>query len=84
MVNLVVELMQKMVVLLSMFSVHSPILTSYCLNGVLSRFQVLFWHSIHFAFFFTLCKVNSLQEACAKCFAAHMVKFEIMQITLKK
>ena len=78
MVNLVVELMQKMVVLLSMFSVHSPILTSYCLNGV------LFWHSIHFAFFFTLCKVNSLQEACAKCFAAHMVKFEIMQITLKK
>ena len=40
--------MQKMVVLLSMLSVHSPILISYCLNGVHSRFQFLFGHSIHF------------------------------------
>ena len=31
-----------------------------------------------------MCKVNSVQEACAKCFAAHMLKFEIMQITWKK
>ena len=26
-------------------------------------------------------KVNSVQEACAKCFAVHKVKFEILQIT---
>ena len=29
-------------------------------------------------------KVNSLQEACAKCFAVHMLKFEFLQITWKK
>ena len=28
-------------------------------------------------------KVNSVQEACAKCFAVHMLKFEILQITWK-
>ena len=26
-------------------------------------------------------KVNSVQEACAKCFAVHFLKFEILQIT---
>ena len=26
-----------------------------------------------------LCKVNSVQEACAKCFAVHLLKFEILQ-----
>jgi hypothetical protein len=26
-------------------------------------------------------KVNSVQEACAKCFAVHTLKFEILQIT---
>ena len=26
-------------------------------------------------------KVNSVQEACAKCFAVHILKFEILQIT---
>ena len=25
------------------------------------------------------CKVNSLQEACTKCFAVHILKFEILQ-----
>ena len=30
------------------------------------------------------CKVNSVQEACAKCFAVHMLKFEILQIKWKK
>ena len=25
-------------------------------------------------------KVNSVQEACTKCFAVHMLKFEILQI----
>ena len=29
-------------------------------------------------------KVNSVQEACAKCFVVHIFKFEILQITLKK
>ena len=29
-------------------------------------------------------KVNSVQEACAKWFAVHVLKFEILQITLKK
>ena len=29
------------------------------------------------------CKVNSVQEACAKCFAVHMLKFEILQTTWK-
>ena len=29
-------------------------------------------------------KVNSVQEACAKCFAVHMLKFEILQFTWKK
>ena len=26
-------------------------------------------------------KVNSVQEACTKCFAVHILKFEILQIT---
>ena len=29
-------------------------------------------------------KVNSVQEACAKCFAVHILKFEILLITWKK
>ena len=29
-------------------------------------------------------KVNSVQEACSKCFAVHMLEFEILQITWKK
>ena len=31
-----------------------------------------------------LYKVNSVQKGCAKCFAVHILKFEILQITLKK
>ena len=31
-----------------------------------------------------VCKVNSVEEACAKCFAVHMLEFEILQITWKK
>ena len=27
------------------------------------------------------CKVNSVQEDCAKCFAVHTLKFEILQTT---
>ena len=29
------------------------------------------------------CKVNSIQEACAKCFAVHKLRFEILQTTWK-
>ena len=29
------------------------------------------------------CKVNSVQEACAKCFGVHILRFEILQITLE-
>ena len=32
----------------------------------------------------TLVKVNSVQEACIKCFAVHLLKYEILQITWKK
>ena len=28
-----------------------------------------------------LIKVNSVEEACAKCFVVHILKFEILQIT---
>ena len=28
-----------------------------------------------------VCKVSSIQEACAKCFAVHILKFKILQIT---
>ena len=31
----------------------------------------------------TRLKVNSVQEACAKCFAVHLLKFEILQTTWK-
>ena len=30
------------------------------------------------------CKVNSVQEACAKCFAVHILRFEIFQIIWKE
>ena len=29
-------------------------------------------------------KVNSVQEACAKCFAVKLLKYELLQITCKK
>ena len=34
--------------------------------------------------FLVYVKVNSVQEACDKCFAVHILKFEILQITWKK
>ena len=33
---------------------------------------------------FLSCKVNSVQEACAKCFAVHILQFEILKIAWKK
>ena len=36
---------------------------------------------VYFTFYF---KVNSIQEACAKCFAVQILEFEILQITWKK
>ena len=32
----------------------------------------------------TKCKVNSVQDASAKCFAVHIIKFEILQTKMKK
>ena len=34
--------------------------------------------------FLLLFKVNSVQEACTKCLAVHISKFETLQITYKK
>ena len=39
---------------------------------------------MNFTFHIKSCKVNSVQEACAKCFLVHILKFEILQITWKK
>ena len=36
-----------------------------------------------YQFFGDLDKVNSVQEACAKYFAVHLLKFEILQTTQK-
>ena len=41
-----------------------------------------FW--VFFSTYRCLCKVNSVQEACNKCFGVHILKFEILQITWKK
>ena len=35
------------------------------------KWQFLYYHS----------KVNSVQKTCAKCFAVHILEFEILQIT---
>ena len=35
-------------------------------------------------FYYDTHKINSVQEACAKCFVVHILKFEILQITWKK
>ena len=37
--------------------------------------------SLHLGRILKLFKVNSVQEACAKCVAVHILKFEILQIT---
>ena len=37
-----------------------------------------------FCSFLIYSKVNSVQEACAKCFEIHISKFEILQMTRKK
>ena len=43
------------------------------------------WIQIFISFFDrSTTKVNSVQEACTKCFAVHILKFEIFQITWKK
>ena len=33
---------------------------------------------------FSVCKVSSVREPCAKCFVVHVLKFEIWQITWRK
>ena len=63
--------------------------------GILSRcrwfgtelYIVVFYITPFHQFYLTslsLSKGNSVQEACAKCFAVHILEFEIFQITWKK
>ena len=47
--------------------------TPECLNFANLKCQVV-----------EMCKVNSVREACVKCFAVHILKFKILQITWKK
>ena len=46
-----------------------------------------YWVTVILDFELDVCtkssKVNSVQEACAKCFAVHILKFEILQTTWK-
>ena len=42
---------------------------------------VIIWCSFNY---FIKSSVNSVQEACTKCFVIHTLKFEILQITWKK
>ena len=61
---------------------------SKCSNWLqISKLSLSFGCLITFYYFETdlhICKVNSVQEACAKCFAVHLSKFEIVQTTWKK
>ena len=51
---------------------HKLFICYRVIQGKMTRYQPLF------------VKVNSVQEACAKFFAVHLLKFEILQITWKK
>ena len=43
-----------------------------------------FFYFVAYGYLFFLdCKVNSVQEAWAKCFGVHILEFEILQITWK-
>ena len=50
------------------------------------RFRLIYWFLLWYLCIadISLSKVNSVQEACAKCFAVHILKFEILQITWKR
>ena len=39
---------------------------------------------VHYLTHIIIRKVNSVQEACARCFAVHILNFEILKITWKK
>ena len=60
----------------------------YQINNIMKKLDWLklaknsFWISCWI--WLIICKVNSVQEACAKCFLVHILKFEILQITWKK
>ena len=55
----------------------SILLASYC-HTVEIRKNNFFLRRI---LFYSWGKVNSVQEACAKCFAVHILRFEILQTT---
>ena len=44
----------------------------------------MFENISHFFLNYVVCKVNSVHEACVKCFEVHILKLEILQITWKK
>ena len=48
------------------------------------RYKTIQTHALEILTQIILVKVNSVQEACEKCFAVHVLKFEILQITQKK
>ena len=37
--------------------------------------------TLNFILMLSICKLNSEQEACAKCFAVHILEFKILQTT---
>mgnify|MGYP001263156255 CR=1 FL=1 len=39
------------------------------------------WQNMLDTYYGVFFKVNSVQEACAKCFVVHILRFEILQIT---
>ena len=48
------------------------------------RYKTIQTHALEILTQIILVKVNSVQEACEKCFAVHVLKFEIWQNTQKK
>ena len=54
------------------------------LSRMLLPLEPLKKNQIIFCLMLYLHKVNSVQEACAKCFLVHILKFVILQTTWKK
>ena len=78
----IVQLKYKIASLLKNWETHAysriSLSTLHLWNNVLQR-QWKVWKFAR-AWFFS---VNSIQEACTKCFAVHLSKFEILQTTWK-
>ena len=50
----------------------------------MQKFSIIPWQTNRFIWVFIVHKVNSGQEACAKCFTVYILRFEILQITWNK